>query len=189
MLGWPQAAWHLELVGDPNGETPPNSTDEIPRRSVLADSRRKGRVSEVLTNARNSRGFPQLRTRTYGARASGPGAGVGVGVDVDNGARPFQGKALFIGVSMSRQGARQPTPRRRSTVRGSATRRPARTRKTATRSRSLLRRSRRRSRRRSVRQQACARVAQQTAAQCSSAPVGMFEVCPTADASTRASRA
>jgi len=28
MLGWPQAAWHLELVGDPGGETPPSSTDE-----------------------------------------------------------------------------------------------------------------------------------------------------------------
>ncbi len=28
MLGWPQAAWHLELVGDPNGETPPSTTDE-----------------------------------------------------------------------------------------------------------------------------------------------------------------
>jgi len=28
MLGWPQAAWHLELVGDPSGQTPPASTDE-----------------------------------------------------------------------------------------------------------------------------------------------------------------
>ena len=28
MLGWHQAAWHLELVGDPSGETPPSSTDE-----------------------------------------------------------------------------------------------------------------------------------------------------------------
>ncbi len=28
MLGWPQAAWHLELVGDPDGETPPSCTDE-----------------------------------------------------------------------------------------------------------------------------------------------------------------
>lgn len=28
MLGFPQAAWHLELVGDPNGQTPPVSTDE-----------------------------------------------------------------------------------------------------------------------------------------------------------------
>jgi catechol 2,3-dioxygenase-like lactoylglutathione lyase family enzyme len=28
MLGWPEAPWHLELVGDPNGETPPGSTDE-----------------------------------------------------------------------------------------------------------------------------------------------------------------
>ncbi len=28
MLGWSQAAWHLELVGDSNGETPPSSTDE-----------------------------------------------------------------------------------------------------------------------------------------------------------------
>ena len=28
MLGWPKAAWHLELVEDPNGETPPSSTDE-----------------------------------------------------------------------------------------------------------------------------------------------------------------
>lgn len=28
MLGWPRAAWHLELVGDPNGETPPSSTAE-----------------------------------------------------------------------------------------------------------------------------------------------------------------
>jgi len=26
MLGWPQAAWHLELVGDPNGETPPGAS-------------------------------------------------------------------------------------------------------------------------------------------------------------------
>ncbi len=28
MRGWPEAPWHLELVGDPNGETPPGSTDE-----------------------------------------------------------------------------------------------------------------------------------------------------------------
>ena len=28
MLGWPKAAWHLELVEDPNGQTPPSSTDE-----------------------------------------------------------------------------------------------------------------------------------------------------------------
>lgn len=28
MLGWPTAAWHLELVGDPASETPPSSTDE-----------------------------------------------------------------------------------------------------------------------------------------------------------------
>ena len=28
MLGWPEAAWHLELVEDPNGQTPPSSTDE-----------------------------------------------------------------------------------------------------------------------------------------------------------------
>jgi hypothetical protein len=28
MVGWPHAAWHLELVGDPVGETPPAPTDE-----------------------------------------------------------------------------------------------------------------------------------------------------------------
>jgi catechol 2,3-dioxygenase-like lactoylglutathione lyase family enzyme len=28
MAGWPGAAWHLELVGDPDGETPPAPTDE-----------------------------------------------------------------------------------------------------------------------------------------------------------------
>lgn len=28
MLGLPGAAWHLELVGDPTGETPPAPTDE-----------------------------------------------------------------------------------------------------------------------------------------------------------------
>lgn len=28
MLGWPQAAWHLELVGDPAGETPAAPTEE-----------------------------------------------------------------------------------------------------------------------------------------------------------------
>ena len=28
MVGWPEAAWHLELVGDPHGETPPGSTEE-----------------------------------------------------------------------------------------------------------------------------------------------------------------
>jgi catechol 2,3-dioxygenase-like lactoylglutathione lyase family enzyme len=28
MLGWPGAAWHLELVGDPRAETPPAPTDE-----------------------------------------------------------------------------------------------------------------------------------------------------------------
>ncbi len=27
-LGWSEAAWHLELVEDPNGETPASSTDE-----------------------------------------------------------------------------------------------------------------------------------------------------------------
>ena len=28
MVGWPGAAWHLELVGDPNAETPPAPTEE-----------------------------------------------------------------------------------------------------------------------------------------------------------------
>lgn len=28
MVGWPGAAWHLELAGDPEGETPPAPTDE-----------------------------------------------------------------------------------------------------------------------------------------------------------------
>ncbi|MDA8330764.1 MAG: VOC family protein [Candidatus Dormibacteraeota bacterium] len=28
MLGWPEAAWHLELVDDPLGETPPRPTEE-----------------------------------------------------------------------------------------------------------------------------------------------------------------
>jgi catechol 2,3-dioxygenase-like lactoylglutathione lyase family enzyme len=28
MLGWPDAAWHLELVGDPGGQTPPAPTEE-----------------------------------------------------------------------------------------------------------------------------------------------------------------
>lgn len=28
MVGWPDAAWHLELVGDPDGATPPAPTEE-----------------------------------------------------------------------------------------------------------------------------------------------------------------
>jgi hypothetical protein len=28
MLGWPEAAWHLELVDDALGETPPTPTEE-----------------------------------------------------------------------------------------------------------------------------------------------------------------
>ena len=28
MLGWPEAAWHLELIDDPHGDTPPSPTDE-----------------------------------------------------------------------------------------------------------------------------------------------------------------
>ncbi len=28
MLGWPEAAWHIELIDDPHGETPPRPTDE-----------------------------------------------------------------------------------------------------------------------------------------------------------------
>jgi catechol 2,3-dioxygenase-like lactoylglutathione lyase family enzyme len=28
MVGWPGAAWHLELVGDPDGATPPAPTEE-----------------------------------------------------------------------------------------------------------------------------------------------------------------
>jgi catechol 2,3-dioxygenase-like lactoylglutathione lyase family enzyme len=28
MLGWPEAAWHLELIDDPRGETPPSPTEE-----------------------------------------------------------------------------------------------------------------------------------------------------------------
>ena len=28
MLGWPDAAWHLELVGDPEGETPAAPSEE-----------------------------------------------------------------------------------------------------------------------------------------------------------------
>lgn len=28
MVGWPDAGWHLELTGDPDGETPPAPTEE-----------------------------------------------------------------------------------------------------------------------------------------------------------------
>jgi catechol 2,3-dioxygenase-like lactoylglutathione lyase family enzyme len=28
MVGWPGAAWHLELIGDPGSETPPAPTEE-----------------------------------------------------------------------------------------------------------------------------------------------------------------
>jgi catechol 2,3-dioxygenase-like lactoylglutathione lyase family enzyme len=28
MVGWPEAAWHLELVGDPDGETPATPSEE-----------------------------------------------------------------------------------------------------------------------------------------------------------------
>jgi catechol 2,3-dioxygenase-like lactoylglutathione lyase family enzyme len=28
MVGWPGAPWHLELVADPDGETPPTPTEE-----------------------------------------------------------------------------------------------------------------------------------------------------------------
>ena len=28
MVGWPEAAWHLELVSDPGGETPATPTEE-----------------------------------------------------------------------------------------------------------------------------------------------------------------
>ena len=28
MLGWPDAGWHFELVGDPGGQTPPAPTEE-----------------------------------------------------------------------------------------------------------------------------------------------------------------
>jgi catechol 2,3-dioxygenase-like lactoylglutathione lyase family enzyme len=28
MVGWPEAAWHLELVEDPDEDMPPNPTDE-----------------------------------------------------------------------------------------------------------------------------------------------------------------
>jgi hypothetical protein len=28
MVGWPGAAWHLELVADPDGATPPAPTEE-----------------------------------------------------------------------------------------------------------------------------------------------------------------
>jgi catechol 2,3-dioxygenase-like lactoylglutathione lyase family enzyme len=28
MVGWPGAAWHLELVGDPDGQTPASPTEE-----------------------------------------------------------------------------------------------------------------------------------------------------------------
>jgi len=28
MLGWPDASWHLELVGDPDAHTPPAPTEE-----------------------------------------------------------------------------------------------------------------------------------------------------------------
>lgn len=28
MVGWPAAAWHLELVADPGGATPPSPTEE-----------------------------------------------------------------------------------------------------------------------------------------------------------------
>jgi len=29
MLGWPDAAWHLELVGDPEGEMPAAPSEEV----------------------------------------------------------------------------------------------------------------------------------------------------------------
>ena len=34
MVGWPDAAWHLELVGDPGAQTPPSPTEEDLRCST-----------------------------------------------------------------------------------------------------------------------------------------------------------
>jgi catechol 2,3-dioxygenase-like lactoylglutathione lyase family enzyme len=48
MVGWPGAAWHLELVADPNGETPPAPTEEDLLVVYLAGPVDEGVVARLI---------------------------------------------------------------------------------------------------------------------------------------------
>lgn len=54
MVGWPDAAWHLELVGDPSGETPPAPTEEDLLVLYLGGAIEEDVISR-LTNAGGTR--------------------------------------------------------------------------------------------------------------------------------------
>jgi catechol 2,3-dioxygenase-like lactoylglutathione lyase family enzyme len=53
MVGWPDAAWHLELVSDPGGETPAAPTDEDLMVLYLSGEVDAGVVGRLVA-ARNS---------------------------------------------------------------------------------------------------------------------------------------
>jgi hypothetical protein len=74
MVGWPDTAWHLELVSDPGGETPATPTEEdllvlylkgeidagVVRRLVDAGTRVPPTIPTGITEASRS----QTRTGT-----------------------------------------------------------------------------------------------------------------------------
>jgi catechol 2,3-dioxygenase-like lactoylglutathione lyase family enzyme len=75
MVGWPAAAWHLELAGDLQGETPPAPTEEdllvLHTGGLFDDSliRRLGPVGVTIADPDGYR-LP-LSHRTWGGRQPG----------------------------------------------------------------------------------------------------------------------
>ena len=66
MLGWQKAAWHLELVEDTNGQTPPSSTEQgllVLYVGGLIDAE----AVDQLVRAGGQRGKPAIVAGTGGA--------------------------------------------------------------------------------------------------------------------------
>jgi catechol 2,3-dioxygenase-like lactoylglutathione lyase family enzyme len=64
MLGWPEAAWHLELIDDPCGETPPSPTEVASHlRWKIGDGR--GFLVGMLSDGCNR--LVELVGRVFGA--------------------------------------------------------------------------------------------------------------------------
>jgi hypothetical protein len=65
MVGWPSASWHLELVGDPDAETPPVSTEED-LLVLYAGGPLDEDILGLLTNAGGGVVPPAIRTGVDG---------------------------------------------------------------------------------------------------------------------------
>jgi hypothetical protein len=67
MVGWPDAAWHLELVSDPDGETPATPSEEDLLVLYLDGEAGAGIASRLIdaggthVSSRNPRGWYLIR--------------------------------------------------------------------------------------------------------------------------------